>query len=135
MAITQKLRVARLYKDIDMAFTKNALSGDINKKLDVNAVKQSIKNLLLTKPYERPFHPELGSTLYGMLFEQMRPGMEMSLARTVEQQILNFEPRVDILNIEVSPDYDNNSYEFSIRFLVKGINEPQDLSLSLTRLR
>ena len=135
MAITQQLRVARLYKDIDMAFTKNALSGDVNKKLDVNAVKQSIRNLLLTKPYERPFHPELGSPLYGMLFEQMRPGLEMSLARTVEQQILNFEPRVDILNIEVSPDYDNNSYEFSIRFLVKGINEPQDLSLSLTRLR
>ena len=135
MAITQQLRVARLYKDIDMAFTKNALSGDINKKLDVNAVKQSIKNLLLTKPYERPFHPELGSTLYGMLFEQMRPGLEMSLARTVEQQILNFEPRVDILNIDVTPDYDNNSYEFSIRFLIKGINEPQDLSLNLTRLR
>lgn len=135
MAITQQLRVARLYKDIDMAFTKNALSGDINKKLDVNAVKQSIRNLLLTKPYERPFHPELGSRIYTALFEQMRPGLEMSLARTVEQQILNFEPRVDILDIQVTPDYDNNAYEFSIRFLIKGINEPQDLSLNLTRLR
>ena len=135
MAITQQLRIARLYKDIDMAFTKNELSGDINKKLDVNAVKQSIRNLLLTKPYERPFHPELGSRIYTALFEQMRPGLEMSLARTVEQQILNFEPRVDILDIQVTPDYDNNSYEFSIRFLIKGINEPQDLSLNLTRLR
>jgi phage baseplate assembly protein W len=135
MAITQSLRIARLYKDIDMAFTKNALSGDINKKLDVNAVKQSIRNLLLTKPYERPFHPELGSRLYAALFEQMRPGLEQTLARMVEQQILNFEPRVDILNVQVTPDYDNNSYDFSIRFLVKGINEPQDLSLSLTRLR
>jgi len=135
MAITQSLKIARLYKDIDMAFTKNALSGDINKKLDVNAVKQSIMNLLLTKPYERPFHPELGSRLYTALFEQMRPGIEQTLARMVEQQILNFEPRVDILDVQVTPDYDNNSYDFSIRFLVKGINEPQDLSLSLTRLR
>lgn len=135
MTITQSLKIARLYKDIDMAFTKNALSGDINKKLDVNAVKQSIMNLLLTKPYERPFHPELGSRLYTALFEQMRPGMEQSLSRMVEQQILNFEPRVDILNIQVTPDYDDNSYDVSIRFLVKGINEPQDLSLSLTRLR
>ena len=134
MAITQKLNIARLYKDFDMAFTKNSLSGDINKKLDVNAVKQSIRNLLLTKPYERPFHPELGSRLYATLFEQMRPGLEQTLARMVEQQILNFEPRVDILNIQVTPDYDNNSYDVSIRFLVKGINEPQDLSLSLTRL-
>ena len=65
----------------------------------------------------------------------MRPGLEQSLSRMVEQQILNFEPRVDILAIEVNPDYDNNSYDFSIRFLIKGINEPQDLSLSLTRLR
>jgi len=135
MAITQSLKIARLYKDIDMAFTKNALSGDINKKLDVNAVKQSIRNLLLTRPYERPFHPELGSRLYSKLFEQMRPGLEMSLSRMVEQQILNFEPRVDILGIEVAPDYDDNSYEVTIRFLIKGINEPQDLSLSLTRLR
>ena len=135
MAITQKLKVARLFKDFDMLFTKNALSGDINKKLDVNAVKQSIRNLLMTKPYERPFHPELGSRLQAMLFEQMRPGLETSISRMVEQHILNFEPRVDIIDLNVRPDYDNNSYEMSIRFFIKGLNEPQDLEMSLTRLR
>ena len=55
---------ARIFKDFDMSFGINAFSGDINKKLDVNAVKQSIKNLLLTQDGEKPFHPEIGSPLY-----------------------------------------------------------------------
>ena len=135
MAITQKLNVARLYKDFDMAFTKNSLSGDINKKLDVNAVKQSIKTLLLARPFERPFHPELGSTLWNSLFELMRPGMEIGLERQVEQQIDNYEPRVRLVDVKAQPDYDNNGYNIAIRFFIIGINEPQDLTVSLTRLR
>ena len=132
---TQKLQIARLYKDFDMLFTNNALSGDVNKKLDINAVKQALMNLILTKPYERPFHPELGSSIYKMLFEPMRPGLEMSIERALEQQILNYEPRVSVLGIDVWPDYDHNCYEVSIRFLIQGINEPQDLTVNLTRLR
>ena len=135
MAITQKRKVARIYKDIDMAFTKNSLSGDINKKLDVNAVKQSIKTLLLGKPFERPFHPEMGSTLWNSLFENMRPGMEMGLQRQIGQQLNEYEPRADLLSIKANPDYDNNGYDVTIRFIVVGINEPQELQLSLTRLR
>tara|TARA_B100001245_G_C22703647_1_gene342758 strand:+ start:293 stop:697 length:405 start_codon:yes stop_codon:yes gene_type:complete len=132
---TQKLQIARLYKDFDMLFTNNALSGDVNKKLDINAVKQALMNLILTKPYERPFHPELGSSIYKMLFEPMRPGVETSIARAIEQQILNYEPRVSVLNIDVRPDYDHNAYEVTIRFLIQGINEPADLTVNLTRLR
>ena len=135
MAITQKRKVARIYKDIDMAFTKNSLSGDINKKLDVNAVKQSIKTLLLGKPFERPFHPEMGSTLWNSLFENMRPGMEMGLQRQIGQQLNEYEPRADLLSIKANPDYDNNGYDVTIRFIVVGINEPQELTLSLSRQR
>jgi phage baseplate assembly protein W len=132
---TQNIKTPRIYKDVDMLFTKNVLSGDINKKLDANAVKQSLMTLLMTKPYERPFHPELGSTLFAQLFEPMRPGMEMSIARSVEQQILNFEPRVSLAHVDCNPDYDNNGYEVTIRFSIQGINEPQDLTVNLTRLR
>ena len=135
MATTQKINVARVYKDFDMAFTKNSLSGDINKKLDVNAVKQSIRTLLLSQPHERPFHPELGSTLWHSLFELMRPGMEIGLERQIEQQIANYEPRVRLTQVNARPDYDNNSYNVQIRFFVIGINEPQELTVSLTRLR
>ena len=59
----QKLKLSRIYKDLDLSFTANALSGDIGKKFDVNAVKQSVKSLLLTKPSEKFFHPERGSML------------------------------------------------------------------------
>ena len=135
MAITQKLNIARVYKDIDMSFTKNSLSGDINKKLDVNAVKQSIKTLLLGKPFERPFHPELGSNLWNSLFENMRPGMEMTVKRQVLDQISNYEPRVSIITLRLTPDYDEGTYRVDMRFNVIGINEPQELQLSLTRLR
>ena len=65
----QRQKITRLYKDFDLAFGKNAITGDINKKLDVNAVKQSMKNLILTELMERPFQPDLGSALAGLLFE------------------------------------------------------------------
>ena len=132
---TQKLNIARIYKDFDMAFTKNSLSGDINKKLDVNAVKQSIKTLLMSRPYERLFHPEIGSTLWNSLFENMRPGMEVGIETQVAQQLANHEPRARLVEVKAHPDYDNNSYDVSIRFFVIGINQPQDLTVSLTRLR
>ena len=70
MAILKQKR-ARIYKDFDLSFGKNSLSGDLNKKLDVNAVKQSMINLVMTKPFERPFNPLLGSEINNLLFEQM----------------------------------------------------------------
>ena len=74
-----KGEITRIYKDIDMAFTANAVSLDVNKKIDVNAVKQSIKNLLLTKKYDRKFNPTIESPVYRMLFENsmvVRPMVE-----------------------------------------------------------
>lgn len=130
-----KRKISRIYKDIDLSFTANALSGDIGKKLDANAVKQSMKNLLFIHPYERKFHPELGSPLNRMLFEQMAPGNEKILAKLIEQLLTNFEPRVRLVKIDVVPDHDNNAYSVAINFFVLGIEEPQQLSLNLTRLR
>lgn len=131
----QKLKINRIYKDIDLSFTANALSGDIGKKFDVNAVKQSVKSLLLTKPNEKFFHPERGSGLDQYLFEPMSPGIEISLAKTIELLITNFEPRCQILGIDVTPNYDLNYYYITLNFKVIGINEPQELTVQLTRLR
>jgi len=131
----QKLKINRIYKDIDLSFTANALSGDLGKKFDVNAVKQSVKSLLLTKPNEKFFHPERGSGLDQYLFEPMSPGIEISLAKTIELLITNFEPRCQILGIDVNPNYDLNYYYITLNFKVLGINEPQELTVQLTRLR
>ena len=132
---TQKAKKVRLFKDIDMSFGKNDFSNDINKKLDVNAVKQAIKNLLLTKTGERPFNPELGSPLYNMMFEPMRPGIETVISSRVRDVIETYEPRARVMDIETFADYDNNGYRLSLFFHVVGINEQQALHLNLTRLR
>lgn len=135
MATNTKQRKNRVYKDIDLSFNVNALSGDIGKKFDVNAVKQSVKSLLLTKPNEKFFHPERGSGLQKYLFEPMSPGIEISLKKTIELLIENYEPRCEIIDLYCSPNYDLNYYAITLRFRVIGTNQPQELTVNLTRLR
>ena len=123
----QRQKITRLYKDFDLAFGKNAITGDINKKLDVNAVKQSMKNLILTELMERPFQPDLGSALAGLLFENATMFTTERIKVTIETLLENFERRAKINSIDVEPNIDNNRYDVSINFYVIGINEPQEL--------
>ena len=131
----QRQKITRLYKDFDLAFGKNAITGDINKKLDVNAVKQSMKNLILTELMERPFQPDLGSALAGLLFENATMFTTERIKVTIETLLKNFERRAKINSIDVEPNIDNNRYDVSINFYVIGINEPQELEVKLERIR
>ena len=92
MAILKQKR-ARIYKDFDLSFGKNSLSGDLNKKLDVNAVKQSMINLVMTKPFERPFNPLLGSEINNLLFEQMDTFTSDAIQKNLKYLFKNYEPR------------------------------------------
>ena len=130
-----KRTINRLYKDIDLSFKVNSLSGDIGKKLDVNAIKQSIMNLMMIEPYERKFHPELGSPLSGLLFEHMSPGLEQSIKVVIGQIIENFEPRVNLRTVGVRANYEKQLYEIGINYKIIGVDNPQGLSFNLTRLR
>ena len=130
-----KRTINRLYKDIDLSFKVNSLSGDIGKKLDVNAIKQSIMNLMMIEPYERKFHPELGSPLSGLLFEHMSPGLEQSIKVVIGQIIENFEPRVNLTDVTVRANYEQQLYEIGINYKIIGVDNPQGLSFNLTRLR
>lgn len=136
MAI-QKRKIARLYKDFDLSFSVNSITGDINKKLDVNSVKQSLKTLVLTKPYERPFNPDLSSEVANLLFENADTFTAMKIRKTIELLIQNYEPRVKLTpqGVEVEADHDKNTFDVSIYFEVIGINEPQELTVKLERLR
>lgn len=133
--MANKQEITRVYKDIDMSFKVNALSGDIGKKLDGNSVKQSLMNLLMIAPYERKFHPEKGSPLANLLFENMTPGLEQTIKIAIKQVIENFEPRVRIVDVDVTANYDHERYDITLRYYVVGVDEPQALSLNLTRLR
>ena len=132
---TLKGKRTRIYSDIDMDFNVNAVTGDIGKKLDVNAVKQSLKNLILTQPFEKPFHPEIGSQVYGLLFEPLDPLTAETMATVIGNIVDNWEPRVRLEFIKIDPDYDNNSYHMKLQFDIRGVNQPQTLEANLARLR
>ena len=129
-------RNARQYTDLDLFFGKKSVSKDINKVTDIQAVKRSIRNLVLTNHYEKPFHPEIGSGVRGMLFELMTPLTSHILARTIEDVIKNFEPRARLIGVTAKPNLDRNEYEVTIEFFV--VNTPTelvDLTIFLERLR
>ena len=128
-------RASRLYKDLDLNFGRNPITNDVNKLTDVEAVKRSVRNLINTNHYERPFHPEIGSDVRAMLFEPMTPLTALNLQRKVAEVLNNFEPRINLQQILASPDLDRNSYHLTIMFYVIGSSEPITVETFLERLR
>jgi len=132
---TESLKVSRIYKDLDLNFTANPVTGDVSKKLDVNAVKQSLNILMRTNFYERPFEPEKGANLRGYLFEPMSNVLAGVIKNTIKNLIETYEPRAKIESLLVVANYDDNSYDITLRYFVVGTDKPQTLTANLKRLR
>tara|TARA_B100000315_G_scaffold257339_1_gene305841 strand:+ start:2668 stop:3108 length:441 start_codon:yes stop_codon:yes gene_type:complete len=135
-AFNDSPRNVRTYSDLDLFFAAKSVSKDISKVTDIQAVKRSVRNLVLTNHYEKPFHPEIGSGVRDMLFELMTPITANILARKIEDVIENFEPRAKLISVRAQPNLDRNEYECTIQFYV--INTPTelvDLTVMLERLR
>ena len=129
-------RAAQLYSDIDLFFGPKIGSKDISKLTDITAVRRSVRNLLLTNFYEKPFHPEIGSGVRDILFEPMTPISAYILTMKIEVAIENYEPRVRLVGVRALPDIDNNSYNVTLEFYV--VNAPTELvnmEVLLERLR
>ena len=118
-------RNMRQYRDLDLFFAKKQGSDDISKITDVEAVKRSVRNLVLLNYYEKPFNPEIGSDVRDLLFENMSPLTSVVLARAIEDVIENFEPRARLINVRAFPNLDRNDYEVTIEFFV--VNTPTEL--------
>ena len=118
-------RNVRQYRDLDLFFSRKNGTNDIEKITDVEAVKRSVRNLVLTNFYEKPFHPEIGSGIRDMLFENITPITAVVLARKVEDVIENFEPRARLIGVRALPNLDRNEYEVTIEFFV--VNTPTEL--------
>jgi len=118
-------RNVRQYRDLDLFFAKKSGSKDIRKITDIQAVKRSVRNLILLNHYEKPFHPEIGSGIRDMLFENMSTMTAIILARKIEDVIENFEPRVRLISVRADPNLDRNEYEVTIEFFV--VNAPTEL--------
>ena len=126
----------RQYVDLDLFFGKKTSNRDISDVTDVQAVKRSIRNLVLLNTFEKPFHPEIASGVRDMLFELMTPVTAALLSRQVQDVIENFEPRARLVGGRAIPDYDKNSYSVTVEFYV--VNTPTelvDLTIFLERLR
>ena len=119
-------RNVRQYRDLDLFFSKKTERKDINVLTDILAVKRSVRNLILLNHYEKPFHPEIGSGIRGILFEPMTPITAYVLSRKVEEVIENFEPRVKLVGVRAIPDLDRNAYEVTVEFYV--LNAPTELA-------
>ena len=123
------------FTDIDLNFIANPATGDVSRKFDENAIKQSIKNLVMTNHYEKPFHPEIGSQVYSLMFEPVNPLMKSMLERSIINTITNFEPRAQLIDVEVTLNPDNNSVYCQIQFKIVNTQRPLIVDFTLTRTR
>ena len=128
-------RATRIYKDLDLDFGRNTVTNDVNKLTYVEAVKRSVRNLINTNHFERPFHPEIGGNVRALLFENITPLTALNLQRKIEEVLNNFEPRAKITQILADPDIDRNGYRLEIKFYVIGIQNPITVETFLERLR
>ena len=128
-------RQEEVYSDIDLVFLSHPVTGKLTRKINRHAVRQSVKNLILTDHYERPFKPEIGCTIRGLLFENFYPGLDEDLARTIQETIENHEPRVELIQIQIDEKPDQNAIAISIVFRIINVTEPETLDLLLERVR
>ena len=121
MAVTDQSIVARerTYTDFDFPFRANPVTGDVGIKKDVEAVKQSVINILLTSPGERPFDPLFGCDIRSQLFENYDPILEAILDEQIRTSLRNYEPRVEVLNVAVSGRPDNNKVDITVEIEIQ----------------
>ena len=128
-------RSAQIYKDINLSFARHPLTGDIAFLTDIEAVKRSVRNLINTNFYERPFHPEIGSDVRSILFEPVSPPVANVLQRNIEDVVRNFEPRAELISVDVVPNIDANAYAANIKFYVVNSPTAVEVNIFLERLR
>jgi phage baseplate assembly protein W len=133
--ITTNIDSARSFKDLDLNFTAHPVRKDVNKFVNEFAVINSVKNLILTNHYERPFQPELGSNIRRLLFENVDSVMAAQIEREIEETILNFEPRVQVSKVTATAAPDENKYNILLEFFVINNPDPITINFFLERIR
>ena len=129
-------RVSQSFKDISASFKVNPLNEDLIATKNATAISRSVRNLVLTKQGERFFNPILGSQVNGLLFENIDGLTATDIEDQIRITIDNFEPRVELTEVDVFPDYDNSEFNVTIRYKIIGIDvQPQQLSFVLQPTR
>jgi phage baseplate assembly protein W len=123
------------FKDLDLNFTIHPIRKDINTHKNEYAIINSVKNLVSTNHYDRPFRPEIGSSIRNLLFENIDTIIAAQLERAVQETINNFEPRVQINQVIAIPDPENNRYKLTLDFFVINNTNPITINFFLERIR
>ena len=138
-ATNNSKRATRIYKDLDLDFGRNVVTNDVNKLTDVESVKRSVRNLINTNHFERPFHPEIGGNVRALLFENMTPLTALNLQRKIEEVLSNFEPRATFVdsnnNVRPSTRYVEDGSYFKIKNVQLGYNFNVSNSKTLDAVR
>lgn len=123
------------FKDLNLSFTRHPITEDVTVKSDEEAVKFALKNLLLTRNFEVPFHPEIGSSLTSQLFENYNSAMKNIVTQEISTVIFNYEPRAEVLDVLFEATPSRNQITISIIFRMVNVSEPITLSFLLERTR
>ena len=132
---TVDINSTRTFKDLDLNFTIHPIRKDINTHKNEYAIINSVKNLVLTNHYERPFQPEIGSNIRRLLFENVDSITAAQIEREITETVENFEPRVQVSKVTASADPDNNGYKVTLEFFVINNANPITINFFLERIR
>ena len=129
-------RVSRGFKDISMTFQANPLNNDLIAIKNENAIARSVKNIVFTLPGEKYFNPNFGSKISKVLFENIDDITASVIVDEIKESIRNYEPRVELLDVESIPNFDNNQYDVNIVYIIVGSEiPPQELQFALQPTR
>lgn len=135
MAITPITKKRVIYSDFGKDLTLNPVSNDVSRKLNEEAVKESIRNLVLTNRGERPFQPEIGCDINRYLFENITPDIVDAISEAITTTIEDYEPRCRLIGVDVTGESDSNQLNVAITFLLINSEEPTRLDIVLNRIR
>jgi phage baseplate assembly protein W len=132
---TVNIEAARTFKDLDLNFAIHPVKKDINTHKNEYAVINSIKNLILTNHYEKPFRPEIGSSIRALLFENIDSVIAAQVERAIVETIGNFEPRARVSAVTAIPNPDQNKYSVRLEFFIINNPDPITINFFLERIR
>jgi len=117
-------RVSQAFKDVSMSFQANPLNNDLIALKNQTAIARSIRNIVLTSPGEKFFNPDFGSNVSRLLFDNLDDLTSLSIRDEIENSIRNYEPRVQLIDVVVVPEYDNNEFNVTVVYRIIGIDVP-----------
>ena len=117
-------RVSKSFKDISMSFKFNPLSGDLITLKNENAIARAVRNIVSTTPGEKLFDPEFGSSVSEILFENVDDITAVSIKDEIKSSLNNYEPRVELIDVNVDPNFDQNQFDVIISYRIVGVDIP-----------